>query len=114
MKDLSIDGLVLSSNVIETIVAIAAEDVPGVASIGASVTAGLTRMLQAKPQMPGVEFDVNDDDSLNVGVHIEVYFGMVLPDVAAEVRSVVANAITTQLGVKVGSIDVYIDGLRFE
>ena len=115
MKDVELDGMVISQNVVETIVTLAAADVEGVAQIGqTSITGGIMAALQAKPTMQGVEVDKTDEGGLVIGVHLEVVYGSVLPDVAAAVREKVADAVQLQLGVPVGAIDIYIDGVRFE
>ena len=46
-------------------------------------------------------------------MRIDVYYGHVLPDVAAAVRQSVADAVASQVGAQVGSVDVYIDGVQF-
>ena len=51
---------------------------------------------------------------LSVAVHVEVYYGYVLPELAAQLRSAIAEALATQAGVEVSSVDVYIDGLQFK
>ena len=51
---------------------------------------------------------------LSVAVHVEVYYGYVLPELAAQLRTAIAEALATQAGVEVSSVDVYIDGLQFK
>ena len=114
MKEIAVDGVVIAPSVLETIVTIAAKDVEGVACIGASPTEGLMGIISSKPVAPGVEFENNEKGQLVVGVHIDVVYGVVLPDVAARVRAVVAEALETQLNTTVGAVDVYIDGIKFE
>ena len=45
--------------------------------------------------------------------HIDAYFGQVLPEVADRVRNAVVDAVASQVGAEVASVDVYIDGLQF-
>ena len=54
------------------------------------------------------------DGKLSVAVHVEVYYGYVLPELAAQLRAAIAEALATQAGVEVSSVDVYIDGLQFK
>ena len=49
-----------------------------------------------------------------MSLRLFVKSGLVLPDVAASVRQSVADALNTQVGVKVGSVDIYIDGIQFD
>ena len=39
--------------------------------------------------------------------------GYVLPDVAAHLREAVNDAVNSQIGVKVGSVDIFNDGIQF-
>ena len=42
-----------------------------------------------------------------------MYFGQVLPEVADRVRTAIADAVASQVGVEVSSVDVYVDGIQF-
>jgi|APDOM4702015159_1054818.scaffolds.fasta_scaffold07791_2 uncharacterized alkaline shock family protein YloU len=115
MSDLNLEGMALADGVVETIISIAVQDIDGVASVGnANSPAGLLAAFQAKPATQGIEVMANDDDTVSVAIRIEVFYGHALPDVADKVRTAIADAVLTQIGVKVGSVDVYIDGIRFE
>lgn len=115
MTDLNINGMAIASTVVDTIVSIAAKDVEGIASVGspASATDGIMQALGAKPASSGIEVDVGDDEKLHVAIRVEVYYGYVLPEVAAKLRTAIADAVSSQVGVEVGSVDVYIDGIQF-
>jgi uncharacterized alkaline shock family protein YloU len=105
--------MALADGVAETIISIAVQDVDGVASIGGSSQSGLSSFFATKPPTQGIDVQANDDDTLTVALRIEVYYGYVLPEVADQVRSAVSNAVLSQIGLRVGSVDVYIDGIRF-
>ena len=114
MADLSIDGMNIAPGVVETIVSIAVRDVEGVAGIGDSAASGLLNFTRGgKPSTQGIEVDVDENDELHVSIRLHVMSGHVLPDVAAAVRQAIADAVNTQVGAKVGSVDVFIDGIQF-
>jgi uncharacterized alkaline shock family protein YloU len=114
MADLNLDGMALAEGVVETIVSIAVQDIDGVASVGnANSPAGLLAAFQSKPMTEGIEVMANDDNTLSIAIRIEVYYGSVLPALADKVRAAIADAVLSQVGVKVGSVDVYIDGIQF-
>ena len=115
MSDLTVDGMALAPGVVETIVSIAVADVDGVASVGNAPVAsrGIRGVLGGKPSTSGIEIAVDENDKLQISVRIDVYYGHVLPDVAAAVRQSVADAVASQVGAQVGSVDVYIDGVQF-
>lgn len=114
MSDLSFEGMALADGVVETIISIAVKDIEGVASVGnVNTPAGLLAAFQAKPATNGIDVEANEDGTISVAVRIEVYFGFPLPTIAENVRAAIADAVLTQVGLKVGSVDVYIDGIQF-
>lgn len=113
MTELNVDGMALAPGVVETIVSIAVGEVEGVACIGPSTTSGLRSMFGSKPTTQGIEIAVDDDDKLQISIRVDVYYGFVLPDLAANIRQAISDAVTSQVGIPVGAVDVYIDGMQF-
>ncbi len=70
-------------------------------------------MFASKPSTQGIDIAVDDEDKLHVAVRVDVYYGYALPDIAANLRQAIADAVTSQVGVQVSSVDVYIDGMQF-
>ena len=114
MADLSIDGMNIAPGVVETIISLAARDVEGVAGIGDYATNGILTLIGGKPSTQGIEVEVDENNALHVSVRLHVKSGHVLPDVAAAVRQSIADAVNTQVGAAVGSVDIYIDGIQFD
>lgn len=115
-NELRIAGMGVSSGVVSTIVAAAAEKVEGVAAIyGQDIASGLIAMLTSKPQpnQDAVECEVADDDTLVITVHLAVFFGYPFTKLAADVRAAVAQAIDAQIGVSASEVNVCIDELIF-
>ena len=108
MNELNLDGMALAPGVVETIVSIAANEVEGVASVGSAAAGGLRSVFGAKPSTQGIDIAVDEDDKLVISVR-----GYVLPDLAANLRQAVADAVASQVGAQVSSVDVYIDGIQF-
>ncbi|MEG0072185.1 MAG: Asp23/Gls24 family envelope stress response protein [Raoultibacter sp.] len=113
MTDLNLDGMAIAPGVVETIVSIAVKEVEGVACVGSSGVSGLRAVFSNKPMGQGIDIAANDDDTLNISVRIDVYYGSVLPKVAEAVRVAVVDAVTAQIGLTVSCVDVYIDGIQF-
>lgn len=115
MSELNIEGMAIAPSVVETIVTIAVREVEGVAAVGgnAATKGGLRSVLSGRGSGQAIELQVNDEGKLEVAVHIDVYFGQVLPDVAERVRKAVADAVASQVGTEVAFVDVYVDGLQF-
>ena len=115
MTELNIDGMVIAPGVVETIVSLAAREVEGVVSVGDPTASGFMSLIAGgKPSTQGIDIEAGEDGELNVSLRLCVKSGLVLPDVAASVRQSVADALNTQVGVKVGSVDIYIDGIQFD
>lgn len=110
-----ISGLAISTNVISSIVAHAAEAVEGVVQVGNNViTSSLISVFtpHTPSDTPAVEVEANDD-KLHVGVHVAVFYGYPFVALADEIRSAVAGALVSQLSCEIEAIDVYIDNLVF-
>ena len=90
MSELNLDGMAIASGVVETIVSIAVREVEGVAAVGSSAAKGnLRSMLAGKTPVQGIELSVNDESKLEVSVHIDAYFGQVLPEVADRTNTLI-------------------------
>ena len=114
MKEIAVDGMTIASGVVETIVSIALNDVPSIIAVGTTPVSSLMSVLSGKGTAQGIEVSSDGEGSLVVGIHVEVAFGTPLPEIAAAARRAVADAITTQIGVPVSRIDVYVDGIQFK
>ncbi len=112
-KNMNVNGLSLAPGVVETIISIAANEVEGVASVGSYAAVGIRAKLTAKPATSGIEVEVAEDGKLAVTLHVEVYHGYVLPDLAATLRQAIADALLVQVGLEVASVDIFVDGIQF-
>lgn len=106
-------NMTLAPGVVDTIVSITASETEGVASVGSPVTSGIRAMFQAGPSTSGIETVRNEDGTLDVSLHVSVYYGTVLPDLAEELRQAIAEALKVQVGMDVGCVDIYVDGIQF-
>lgn len=116
MDELSISGMGISRRVVATVVALAAEKVEGVASVGGNtdLASSLIRVFTAKnlDLSQAVEAEV-EGDRLHITIHLAVFYGYPFTELAASVRAAVAEAVGEQIGVQVASVDVCIDSLVF-
>lgn len=111
-KEVETQAMSLGSGVVETIISIAIGEVEGVASVGSFPSTGLRSWFGSK-HSPGVDVEELEDGRLHVTCHIEVYYGYVLPDLAAQLRRSVADALASQVGIEVAAVDIYVDGIQF-
>jgi len=109
-EEIKIDGLGLAPGVMETIVTLATEQVPGVSCVCAPGIAGMV----GKSGSRQVELNVDETGAVAVAIHVQVVYGSPLPQIAEGIKESVADAIKSQVGAKVASVDVFIDGIIFE
>ena len=109
-NEMNVEGLSIAPGVMETIISVAASEVDGVASLGNFAASGIRSMLVSKPSTSGIETKMGDDGKLYVAVHVEVYYGYVLPELAAALRGAIAESLATQAGVEVSAVAVYLVG----
>ena len=114
MKELSIGGMSIAPGVVETIISVAMSEVEGVTAVGVTSVNGLVAAIAGKGGAQGIDVDVDANGQLAVGIHVEVSYGQPLPEIAARIRQAVFDAVTSQIGIPVGSVDVYIDGVQFK
>ncbi len=112
--ELRLEGLGVAPGVLDTIVTVAAEGVEGVAAVGASGLAGLVQKgALTKGASRAVDVCVAEDGALSATIHLQVLYGHKLKDVANSVQAAVADAVSSQVGVDVAAVDVYVDGIVF-
>ncbi|MCI8367373.1 MAG: Asp23/Gls24 family envelope stress response protein [Eggerthellaceae bacterium] len=107
------EGMILGPGVVETIVSMAAAEVEGVASVGSFTASGLRNMIAAKPATAGIAIQSDDNGCMRIDIHIEAYSGYPLPQLAANLRQAISDAVALQVGRTVSAVDVYVDGIQF-
>ena len=110
--ELRLEGLGVAAGVLDTIVTVAVEGVEGVAAVGAPGLAGLVQK-GSKGASRAVDVCTNEDGSLTATIHLQVLYGHPLKDVANNVQAAVADAVSSQVGVSMAAVDVFIDGIVF-
>ena len=76
---------------------------------GRSKEGGPLQLLRRESMSKGIEVSFNDDDSINVALHIGVDRGVNMAAVANSIMSEVSYKLTKSAGVPVRRVDVYID-----
>lgn len=112
-EEIRLEGLGVAPGVLDTIVTVATEGVEGVAAVGAPGIAGLVQKGVRKGSSRAVDVLVDEASNLSVSVHVQVNYGHKLREVAAAVQQAVTEALTSQVGLTVTAVDVYVDSLVF-
>lgn len=112
-QDLKTENMRLDPGVIDTIVSITAAEQEGVAAVGNNAPAGFFAKLANKPSTAGIACTIEDDGTVALVLHIDVYYGYAIPDLAAKLRQAIADALSVQAGLSVSKVDIYVDGIQF-
>ena len=107
------ENMKLDPGVIDTIVALSAAEVEGVASVAAQAPVGFFARLARKNPTAKIECIYDEDGKVAITLHIEVYYGYPIADLANKLKNAIADALSMQVGVDVSRIDIYVDGIQF-
>lgn len=108
-EEIQLEGLGIAPGVLETITTLAADHVDGVVDV---LTKGVAGLVQ-KGSGRGIVVSIGDDGSLSVQIHVSVRYGTPLHAVATEIQHAVSDALRSQTGQQVATVDVFIDAIVF-
>ena len=111
---LTSENLTIAPGVVETIVSLAVNQTDGVAQVKAPrFSNGLVSALNKKHPAQGVIIMADDDGQVTVAIHVQIYYGYRLQEVAAKIRNAVTETMEGQAGIEVARVDVFVDGIQF-
>jgi len=116
MNEIDRQEVIIAPGVAESIVYLAITQVEGVAQVGpktASVSGGLLGALNKKPAGFGVLI-LEEDGQITVEVHVKLYYGYRLQEVAAAIRATVFDALLAHACIQVARVNITIDGIIFK
>ncbi len=100
----------ISEEVISIISSISAQEVEGIASLGAP-GGGLSEILSKKSPSKGVRVEIVDGEAV-IDVHITIKFGTKIRELSLSIQEHVKNAVETMAGLTVRSVNVYVDAIE--
>ena len=104
-------AVMISEDVISTIVTHAIGDVEGVVSLSTKPGADIAELIGKKNWGKGMKITIGDDDVLFVDCNIVVAYGQSVVAVAKAVQESVTAALESTTGVKVGKVNVNVCGI---
>ena len=104
-------SVMVSEDVIATIVAHAIGDVEGVVSLSTKVGADIADMIGKKNWGKGLKVTIAEDDSLSVDCNVVIGYGQSVVGVAQAVQEAVTSALESMAGVKVAGVNVNVCGI---
>jgi len=113
-EKLRCEGLTIAPGVVETIISLAVSEIDGVAQVKyPGLPNTFKSALKKKHPGQGIIIMADDDGQITVAVHVQIYYGFRLQEVAEMIRKVVADTLEGQVGIEVARVDVYVDGIQF-
>lgn len=104
-------NVMISEDVVATIVANALAEVEGVGSLGVKPGVSLADFTTKKNWGKGLKILIAEDNTLKIECGIMVSFGYSVVDVAKEIQSAVTNAVESTTGAKVTNVNVNVCGI---
>lgn len=106
-----IGNIRIADDVVKTIAAKAAKDVPGVYKLSSGVVDEVSKILGKKRQTNGVKVEIGENEC-KIEIFIIVEFGHPISAVAKEVQKSVLNAVSEFSGLNVTEVNVYVQDVK--
>lgn len=101
-------NVMISEDVIGTIVDHAVCEIEGVVGLSTKPGADIAELIGKKNWGKGIKVVIAEDDSLQIDCNVIVAYGQNIVTVAANIQQAVSSAIESMSGVKVSSVNVNI------
>lgn len=101
----------IHNNVIASIAAITALEIPGVKRIGGSFKSGLLELV-GKKFLYSIKVDLNKNDEVKVEIPLVIKFGFNIPDIANKVQEAVRSALEKMTNLSIKDIDINVQGIE--
>ena len=104
-------SVLISEDVITTIVVHAIEEVEGVVGLNAKPGADIVEMIGKKNWGKGLKITIGEEDVITVDCNITVAYGQSVVTVAKAVQEAVTGAVESMTGIKVSGVNVNVCGI---
>ena len=98
-------------DIILSVINLAAKEIAGVSSLVANFGSALSRWFSHN-YYEGVKVSYNED-TMNVDIYINVYFGYNISEIAYRVQENIKNSIASMIDIKIDRINVHVLGVDF-
>ena len=103
--------VLISEDVIMTIVTHAVEEVEGVVGLNVKPGSDIIEMIGKKGWGKGLKVTIGEDDELTIDCNITVAYGQSVVSVANAVQDAVTGALEAMAGVKIQAVNVNVCGI---
>lgn len=103
--------VMISEDVIATIVAHAAKDVEGVVDLSVKPGVDIAEIIGKKNWGKGIKVVIDEENALSIDCNINISYGQSVVSVANAVQVAVAGALESMIGVQVAQVNVNVCGI---
>ena len=103
--------VMISEDVVATIVEHALVDLEGVAGLDTRPGADIADLIGKKTWARGMKIQIAEDNSLSIGCNVVIYYGHSVVEVAAAVQNAIRSSVESMTGVEVAKINVNVCGI---
>lgn len=103
--------VLISEDVIATIVANAVDDVEGIVGLSIKPGADIADMIGKKNWGRGMKITIDQDNTLTIDCNVNVGYGASVVNVAKSVQDAVTAAVESTTGVKVTAVNINVCGI---
>lgn len=104
-------SVMISEDVVATIVAQAIGEVEGVAGLGAKPGVDIAEIIGKKSLNKGMKITIGQDNEVSIDCYVNVVYGQSVVMVAKAVQEAVTGAVESMTGVTVASVNVNVCGI---
>lgn len=104
-------NIMISEDVIATIVANAVSEVDGIVGLSVKPGADIADMIGKKNWGKGMKIVIGDNDEISVDCNVNIGYGQSIVTVAKAVQDAVTAALESTAGVKVAAVNVNVCGI---
>ena len=104
-------SVMISEDVIATIVDTAVNEVEGIVGLNVKPGADIADMIGKKAWGRGIKITIGEDDTLTVDCNVNIGYGQSVVTVAKSVQDAVTAALESTAGVKVAAVNVNVCGI---
>ena len=104
-------NVLISEDVIATIIENAIKDVEGVVGLSVKPGADIADMIGKKAWGKGIKITISDDNALSVDCNVNIGYGQSVVSVAKSVQDAVTGALESATGVNVSAVNINVCGI---
>ena len=103
--------VMISEDVIVSIVDLAVSEVEGIAGLSNKPGADIVDMIGKKNWGKGLKVSINDDETISVDCNVNVKYGQSVVDVAKAAQEAIISSLDSMTGIKTSAVNVNVCGI---